>query len=121
MADTGLSEAVVRYHLRFLESHGLVHTVRDGRARRSYPIEARGRLAEYAAQHALAGRMRRQVARALVGGATTQREIAAAAGLAQRLVSYHLARLVRDGLAVREGARPARYAPDARLARMLGP
>src|SRR5581483_1288880 len=120
MRETGLAEVVVRYHLRFLETHGVIHTVRDGRARRSYPAEARGRLDDHAARYAIAGRMRRRIATALADGAATQRDIASASGVAQRQVSYHLQCLVRAGLAAREGARPARYAPDARLLRALG-
>lgn len=118
--EAGLAEVVVRYHLRFLETHGMIHTVRDGRARRSYPAEARGRLDDHAARYAVAGRLRRRIATALADGAATQGDIAAASGVGQRQVSYHLQHLVRAGLAAREGERPARYAADPRLLRALG-
>ena len=116
---TGISRVVVRHHLGMLARHGLVVTREEGRRARYY-LPGAGPAA--ALGDALAVPTRRRLAHALLeaGGRATQKELSQRTGVAERLVSYHLAHLARLGLVAHEGPRPRRYAAAAALAEALG-
>jgi predicted transcriptional regulator len=117
-----LSEAVVRHHLNVLRAHGWVVLQKDGRARRVFAVEARQALEEHGARRLQGAGGRSLVARALCAErrGLTQRELMARTGLAQRLVSYHLARMVDEGAVERAPGRPQRYAASEALLRAAG-
>jgi predicted transcriptional regulator len=114
---SALSEVVVRYHLRVLEEHGWVRVQRDGRARRVFAAEQSNAMMAHAARQAAGSGSRGRLAAALCGsgGDLTQRDLSLATGIPQRLVSYHLQRMEKQGLVGRRAGNPQRYAPTARL------
>lgn len=110
-----LTGVVVRHHLRKLEGQGLVVLHVANGVKAWLPTDAaqdpRARIGLL-----LRDPTRHRLARTLAerGSAWTQREIATQLGLSQRLVSYHLGHLERDGLVTVEGPMPMRYhATDA--------
>lgn len=108
-----LRATTLLHHLRMLHACGLIAARRAGRE----TLYAEGRVRD---EHGcLRVAARRRIAAAMLGGATTQRAIAAATGLSQRLVAYHLSRM--DALVLVAQTRPRSYAlrePDLVRARM---
>lgn len=107
--ETGMPQVVVRHHLRILEQHRYVAVRGEGRTRLWLALDGSVDPAQAGALVTLKDETRRAVAQALGPGPRSQREIAQATGLSQRLVSYHLARLEEGGLVVSEGSMPRRY------------
>lgn len=112
----GMSEVVVRHHVRILEKHAFIMARGHGRLRGYFPA---GTVSPQDATVRLLLRdaTRNRIAAALAAAAAplTQAEIASATGASPRLVSYHLALLERDDLVTSEGSQPRRYAPTRRL------
>jgi DNA-binding transcriptional ArsR family regulator len=86
---------VLTHHLRMLEAHGLLHTVRRGRQRHLF---TRAPERPGAGLPDAAGR----ILQLLRQGVRTQREIAERAQLSQQAVSYHLRRLRALGVVRRD-------------------
>lgn len=115
---TGIARVVVRHHLAMLARHGLV-VERDAGRRTRYYLPG-SRPDTYA--DALSVATRQRLARALLdarGVPLTQKDLAREVGIAERLVSYHLAHLARLGLVRVEEGRPRRYAATSLLASAL--
>lgn len=115
--ETGISQVVVRHHLRMLEVHAYV--VQRGRGKLKVYFPNDGRLGQAAASGwiALKDDTRRAIAGCIARSSAplSQKEIAEATGVSQRLVSYHLAKLEAEGLVRLEGSMPRRYVADPRL------
>ncbi|MEA3199680.1 MAG: hypothetical protein QOE90_1108 [Thermoplasmata archaeon] len=111
--DVGVGRVVLQHHLRLLEAHGLVAARALGRVRAYYP-GGRAPGAEGVRHDVALKDATRSAILALLAGAPqglTQKEVAQRAGLSQRLVSYHLARLGELGMIEGRGERPRRFAP----------
>jgi predicted transcriptional regulator len=112
----GLSRVLVRHHLRMLEAHRLVRAT-VWRRRRTYALAGAG---SGLAACELKDETRRRVASAVAHfGGATQKDLARALGLSQRLVSYHLARLGDSALVRAEGRNPRVYVGTPALAHAL--
>lgn len=119
--EMGLSRVVLQHHLRMLVTHHMLAARKEGR-RTAYFVTGQVPPAESLQAHAaLRGSTRRHVAEALVqaGRPLTQEALAEAAGMSQRLVSYHLGQLQEGGLVAAEGPLPRRYHPTPLLLAML--
>ena len=116
----GLSQPVVAHHVRTLEAHRFAASRGTGRARGYFAVEDAPDAAAFAARSVLRDPTRRLVARYVAGDPQTQRLLVERTGLSQRLVSYHLARLERQGLVRVVGARPCRYVATDALRKALG-
>lgn len=118
---TGLTEVVVRHHLRMLATHRFVTSRGAGKslgyfAAETPAIQQRGEqyiVLRDASRRAVADAVRRAPM------PLSQKEVAEATGLSQRLVSYHLGRLEESGLVATEGTMPRRYAATAPLHAVL--
>jgi DNA-binding transcriptional ArsR family regulator len=121
MRRVGLSEVVVRHHLRMLEAHRHVVSRRRGRSVGYFPADGPLASQHHDAAMTLRDRTRRDVATllALAPLPLTQKEIAHRMGHSQRLVSYHLVRLEASGLVIGEGTMPRRYRAAQTLGRVL--
>lgn len=115
---TGIAQVVVRHHLRMLLAHQLV-AARAAGGRRLFFAAGEARAA--ALHLTLKTEARRAVAVAIASSprGLSQREISLLAGLQQRLVSYHLGLLQREGLVEARGSMPRRYLAGERLAAFL--
>lgn len=97
-----------------LAAHRLITTRRAEGRLNHYPTESPPDPARIGEGLALRSEARRRLVRLVEERpGQTQRELADATGLSQRLVSYHLARLEEKGLIAWEGANPRRYKPAA--------
>ncbi len=123
LADaTGVSWSTARHHLRHLETHNLVRSVRSGKKRLYFAAgtdESRHRK-DVAA---LGGRARRRVARAVLDApGTTNAEIANDLGIKPPSVSHHLHALMEAGFVVAEKmGRQQCLTPTDRLKAILRP
>ena len=116
VAAVGLARVLVRHHLRMLEAHKLVRAT-SWRRRRTYAAVGEG-AGQAAAE--LKDATRRRVAAAVVrAGRATQKDLVAALGLSQRLVSYHLRRLEAASLVGVEGRNPRSYVATEALAQAV--
>jgi predicted transcriptional regulator len=113
--DTALNEIVVRHHVRMLEQHRLVARRPMGRFRAYVAVDGS---AGPLPPEALRDETRRAIAQLLAESPLplTQKSIAQRCGVSTRLVSYHLARLERDGLAAGNGTTPRLYRAAGALA-----
>lgn len=111
----GVARAVVTHHLGMLEAHRFVVARRSSWERRYYVTEMAPNEEAFLNGAILSDDTRRSIATAVARGVATQSEIAAATGLAQRLVSYHLAKLEKAGLVQGLDGRPRRFMPTKPL------
>lgn len=112
-----------QYHLEHLGKHGLVAESVEGGFRRFFPRTEGLREVVDARDRRALGLLRRPVPLyvallLLTRGAATHGEIAQGADVSASTVSYHLARLEREGVVGREGDRYALRDPN-RIARLL--
>jgi predicted transcriptional regulator len=108
----GLANGTMLHHLRVLEDKDLVRAVRDGGMTRLYPAGPRIRPQPYLIPQ------RQQILETLSRRpGLVQRELASRLSMSERMVSYHVSRLVEQELLriEREGTRKRCYArmPDA--------
>jgi predicted transcriptional regulator len=104
----GLPLGTALYHLDCLERAGLLVARRDGRYKRYFPASGIGRR-EKEVLCLLRHDAPRRIARALLAGEPlTQRGICALVGVSRSTVSFHLNRLLAEGVAERQEARPER-------------
>jgi predicted transcriptional regulator len=94
------------YHLDYLETSGLIVSRRDGRYKRYFGSHSLGRREKEVLSLLRHDAPRRLVAALLERGPSTQRELCDAVGVSRSTVSFHLARLVTDGVVVRVPRRP---------------
>jgi predicted transcriptional regulator len=115
--EMGVGRGVLQHHLRILETHRLVVARAVGRVRTYYPSggppDAETARVDAALKDATRARVLREIRASPQG--LTQRELVERTGLSQRLVSYHLARLLAVGLVQGREGRPRRFAavPEA--------
>ena len=95
------------YHLDCLETAGMLVARRDGRYKRYFVSNGVGRR-EKEVLSLLRHDAPRRIVRALIAteGGATQRELCAAIGLSRSTLSFHVNRLVADGVVERLPARP---------------
>lgn len=94
------------YHLDYLESAGLIVSRRDGRYKRYFGSHSIGRR-EKEVLSLLRHEAPRRLTQALLDrGAATQRELCDAVGVSRSTVSFHLNRLVAEGVVLRTPRRP---------------
>lgn len=109
---TGVHEAVVRYHLRRLQSAGLARCETAGDAAAWVAATSKPAFPPHVlvALRGIDGGTARRLAEVLAAspGGQTQVEVSGNAGVSRRLAAYHLARLERASLVTRQG-RPAVY------------
>lgn len=116
VASVGLSRVLVRHHLRMLEAHKLIRAT-VWRRRRTYALAGEG---SGKAACELKDPTRRRVASAVArSGGATQKDLAHALGLSQRLVSYHLGCLEGSSLVRAQGRNPRVYFATGTLAHAL--
>lgn len=118
----GVSWSTARHHLRHLESHGLVRSIRSGKKRLYFAAgtdESRHRRD----MAALGGNARRRVARAVLDvPGTTNAEIAQDLGIKPPSVSHHLHALIDAGFVVAEKVgRQQCLTPTERLRTVMRP
>ena len=94
------------YHLDYLESAGMIVSRRDGRYKRYFGSHSIGRR-EKEVLSLLRHEAPRRLTQALLDrGAATQRELCDSVGVSRSTVSFHLNRLVADGVVIRTPRRP---------------
>ena len=94
------------YHLDYLETAGLIVSRRDGRYKRYFGSHSIGRR-EKEVLSLLRHEAPRRLTQALLDrGAATQRELCDLVGVSRSTVSFHLNRLVADGVVLRTPRRP---------------
>jgi predicted transcriptional regulator len=118
--ETGLAWGTVDYHLRLLRRGNLVSQHVDGRTTRVFPADLRHRQSLLAA---LADEPAARIAAAVHQAPQRAGALSDRLGLSPKVVRRHLARLLREGLLVREGDhRPLyRVADDAHGLLVSGP
>lgn len=118
---TGLTQVVVRHHLRMLEAHLYVVIRGEGRLRCCFAMDARADPESTSLHMVLKDATRRRIAEILVRSPMplTQAALSEAAGVSRRLVSHHLARLEEAGLVEGSGGTPRGYVPSVALVRFL--
>ncbi|MEO7397887.1 MAG: winged helix-turn-helix transcriptional regulator [Ilumatobacteraceae bacterium] len=94
------------YHLDYLERSGLLVARRDGRYKRYFGSHSVGRREKEVLSLLRHEAPRRLVVAILDGGAATQRDLCERVGVSRSTVSFHLNRLVLDGVVVRTPRRP---------------
>lgn len=94
------------YHLDRLETSGLLVSRRDGRYKRYFGSHSMGRREKEVLSLLRHDAPRRIVSSLLASGGATQRELCDRVGVSRSTVSFHLARLVTDGLVARVPRRP---------------
>lgn len=115
-----LARVVVQHHLDLLETHHHVERRRVGRSPRYFASALAPRGPELVAWSELHEPARRRLAEALLArGSATQSDLVASTGLPQRLLSYHLGRMLEAGLVEAQGAWRRRYRPAPPLQRLL--
>lgn len=106
----GMPLGTTLYHLDCLEQAGLVVARRDGRYKRYFAAHGLGRREKEVLSLLRHSAPRRIVAALLERGPSTQRELCAAIGVSRSTLSFHINRLVVEGVAQRLDARPeSRY------------
>jgi predicted transcriptional regulator len=99
------------YHLDCLERAGLVVARRDGRYKRYFANVGVGRREKEVLSLLRHDAPRRIVYALLPGAAMTQRELCAAIGVSRSTLSFHVNRLLVEGVVERRESRPeSRYA-----------
>lgn len=105
----GMALGTTLYHLDRLEQGGLVASRRDGRYKRYFAGHELGRR-EKDVLSILRHDAPRRIVAALLGRAPqTQRELCDAIGISRSTLSFHVNRLVADGLVARTDARPENF------------
>lgn len=94
------------YHLDYLETSGLIVSRRDGRYKRFFGSHSMGRREKEVVSILRHDAPRRLVLAMLARGPSTQRDLCDAVGVSRSTVSFHLARLVTEGVVVRALRRP---------------
>jgi predicted transcriptional regulator len=94
------------YHLDYLETSGLVVSRRDGRYKRYFGSHGVGRREKEVLSVLRHDAPRRLVVALLDRPAQTQRELCAAIAVSRSTVSFHLNRLVVEGVVARTPRRP---------------
>ncbi|HUR70280.1 MAG TPA: winged helix-turn-helix transcriptional regulator [Candidatus Thermoplasmatota archaeon] len=94
------------YHLDYLEQAGLIVSRRDGRYKRYFGSHSMGRREKEVLSVLRHDAPRRLVTALLERGASTQRDLCASVGVSRSTVSFHLARLVTEGVVARVPRRP---------------
>lgn len=117
----GLARVVVQHHIRMLEAHQHLASRLVG-ARRGYFVPEHACAREGARERVLLRDATRRAIAGLVAASPTpvsQRDIVQATGLPQRVVSYHLVVLEKEGLVETIGSMPRRYRGLDHLRRQL--
>lgn len=94
------------YHLDHLETYGLLVSRRDGRYKRYFGSHSIGRREKELLSLLRHEAPRRLVQAILERGPATQRDLCEAVGVSRSTVSFHLNRLVVDGVVARTPRRP---------------
>jgi predicted transcriptional regulator len=124
---TGLGLTLVDYHLRFLEKHGLVASMRDGEYKRYYPRSVPGAdvgRALTSEERRLLALLRQPVPLRVIS-LLMEREAAAHKDLLERVpvgastLSHHLGKLVAGGVIVRTKTGSYRVRDPHAVARLM--
>lgn len=121
--DTAMGRVLTQYHLRMLQQNALVAGRPDGRQTRWFPPEAALDADVFTLRQMLGDETRRRLAEEIAAAQApglTQRELAQRTRASQRLVSYHVRRLLESGLVRAAGSYPERYAATERLMAAAG-